>query len=338
MAEFRGYGSTRLRREHVDGSHLQKIPDVGGECSEDLDQRDHSDYKEQPFSLPRVIYCMRTPTERPDQPQHKVTPEEAFATSGAEAVTTVVRAAVSAIPLVGGPAAELVNALLLPNLAKRRDRFFADLYCDFRMLEERVESFDAKTLVENDQLVSVAVRAAQAALGDHRQEKHEALRNAVLNTAIGIAIEEDVQMLLIDLVDTLTPLHLRLLKFLNDPRSFPQHPDPTPQAVQADDGVFTRVVVPNDGIFTAVEGAFPELRGRRYLCLPLLSDLYNRGLSRIGLSGMDDLVLTGFQLSAPEVEPQNTWLGGQLLQYVATPWPLRSLAKSYPETTEDEAA
>ena len=214
----------------------------------------------------------------------------------------------SALPLVGGPAAELVNAILLPNLTRRRDKLLAALSRGLTELEERVEGFHPEALAENDQFVSVAVRAAQAALRDHRRDKHEALRNAVLNTGIGIGIDDDVQMLLIEMVDTLTPLHLRLLKFLNDPKSFPRHPDPTP-----------RVVGANDGFFTAVEGAFPELQGKRHLSMPLLNDLYNRGLSRIGLSSADDLILTGFQMSSNVVAPQNTWLGGQLLQYIATP-------------------
>ena len=122
--------------------------------------------------------------------------EDALRTSRAEAATTVLRAALSALPLVEGPAAELVNAILLPSLTIRRDRFFTELYDDLRTLEERLECFHAETLASNDLLVSVAVRAAQAALKDHRREKHEALRDATLNTGIGIAIKDDVQMLL----------------------------------------------------------------------------------------------------------------------------------------------
>ena len=255
-----------------------------------------------------VIDCMRTVPKSPDKTEHKVTPQEALLTSGSEATTTVLRAAISALPLVGGPASELVNAILLPNLTLRRNRFFTELYYDLRKLEERIEGFRTETLAANDLFVSVAVRASQAALKDHRGEKHQALRNATLNTGIGISIEGDVQMLLIDLVDTLTPLHLSLLKFLNDPMSFPRHPDPTPRLVGA-----------NDGFFTTIEGAFPELRGKRYLSLPILNDLYNRGLSQIGMSSTDDLILTGFQMSTNAVEPKNTWLGGLLLQYVATP-------------------
>ena len=79
---------------------------------------------------------MRTSTSGHDPSQHKISPEEALATSGAEATTTVLRAFLSTLPVVGGPATELLNAILLPSLAKRRDRYFRDLYYDLRGLEE----------------------------------------------------------------------------------------------------------------------------------------------------------------------------------------------------------
>ena len=51
----------------------------------------------------------------------------------------------------------------------------------------------------------------------HDQAKKNALRNAVLNSALPDAPDADTQAMLLSLIDRYTPSHLRLLTLWNDP-------------------------------------------------------------------------------------------------------------------------
>ncbi|MBQ1051838.1 hypothetical protein KBX50_25670 [Micromonospora sp. C51] len=63
-----------------------------------------------------------------------------------------------------------------------------------------------------------AVAAGMRIAARSRQEKRKLLRNAALNTALGMDLDEDRHHVFFDLIDRLPPASFRLLKFLADPR------------------------------------------------------------------------------------------------------------------------
>jgi len=68
--------------------------------------------------------------------------------------------------------------------------------------------------LENDEeFASVLFHATWIAMKSHQKEKLTALRNAVINAACQIDIQEDEQLLFIRYLDELTPTHLCILKF-----------------------------------------------------------------------------------------------------------------------------
>jgi len=71
-----------------------------------------------------------------------------------------------------------------------------------------------EALAANAAFVSAAAHAVRIAATAHQQEKLEALRNAVLNAAAGSAPSDDVQMMFLDAVDSLTVSHVQVLKEL----------------------------------------------------------------------------------------------------------------------------
>ena len=92
-------------------------------------------------------------------------------------------------------------------------------------LSERVEGFNIEDLAENPAFISTVLNASQAAMRSHQEEKLEALQNAVLNSALPNAPDDDFQLVFVSYVDTLAPWHLRLLKFYSDPRKWLQQQD-----------------------------------------------------------------------------------------------------------------
>jgi hypothetical protein len=51
---------------------------------------------------------------------------------------TIVKAGLSAIPVIGGPAADLFSALIIPPLTKRRDEWIQSIVAGLQNLEEKV--------------------------------------------------------------------------------------------------------------------------------------------------------------------------------------------------------
>ena len=147
-----------------------------------------------------------------DEPSRKTLPATPELTDHRAAV---IKGAISSIPVLGGVLAEELGLILAPPLARRREEWFADLARRLYDLENSIDGFKFDDLSNNEQFVSATLQATQAALRTHQQEKLEALRNAVLNTALGDGGDDDRRAIFLSLVDTLTPLHLRILKSLD---------------------------------------------------------------------------------------------------------------------------
>lgn len=108
-----------------------------------------------------------------------------------EVGTATAKGVLSAIPFVGGTAAEFLGLYLAAPVAHRRDAWLQDLAIRLGELEGQISGFHLDTLADNEQFVSATLQATQAALRTHQKEKLEALRNAVLNTAVNQEPEDD---------------------------------------------------------------------------------------------------------------------------------------------------
>jgi hypothetical protein len=128
-------------------------------------------------------------------------------------VHRMARSAFSFLPVVGDTAVEILNYLIYPPLEKRRNTWFQNL--GEKVIElESAGKVNLDELKQNEQFVSIVMQATQASIRTHDTEKLEALRNAVLNTAINCPIDESLQQMFIRFVDEFTPWHIRLLKQL----------------------------------------------------------------------------------------------------------------------------
>lgn len=123
----------------------------------------------------------------------------------------VVKGALSGIPIAGGLAAELFGMVLAPPLSKRRDAWFESVAERLRAVEAKLE-----LLGEDPAFVTTMMHATHIALRTHQEEKLEALLNAVVNSAIGTAPQDDLQAIFLNLVDAFTPTHLRILKYFQN--------------------------------------------------------------------------------------------------------------------------
>ena len=133
-----------------------------------------------------------------------------------EVAQGLIRAAAASVPVIGGPAAEVIGLVLQPAFERRREQWLQDLASAFEELRGRMDDFDPDRLAENEIFITAVAVASNAALRTHEAEKRAALRNAVVSSATS-DLDEFEQLTFIRYVDELTAFHLVLLVYLRDP-------------------------------------------------------------------------------------------------------------------------
>lgn len=220
--------------------------------------------------------------------------------SSGDYVHSTVKTALSAIPFVGGAASELFSLVIAPPVSKRRDEWLIRIAEGIEEIRAKNPEFDVNSLRDNDVFITVVMHATQTAIRNHQEEKLLALKNAVLNSAVGINIEENIQLMFLNLIDTLTPWHLRILRLFRNPTEwFAENGREVPKISM---GAPAHVV----------EAAFKELHGKRSFY-----DLIVKELHAQGLLGIDSLhtMMTGSGVMAPRA----TEFGNQFLSYISDP-------------------
>ena len=177
----------------------------------------------------------------------------------------VARAALSAIPGVGGAAVELFSSLIEPPLERRKREWMIRVTEALNRLEQE-RGIDLEQLKENDAFFTCLVQASQVALRNHQEEKIEALANAVVNAALPTAPNESLQQVFLNFVDTFTVWHLKILDLFQDPQSW----------ALRNEYKFRDMSM--GGRSHVLEMAFPELQGKRDFYDMIWSDLYQRRL------------------------------------------------------------
>jgi hypothetical protein len=132
----------------------------------------------------------------------------------------LIKGGLSSLPFVGGALAEEMGLLLITPLARRRYEWWADVARRLHEVEARVAGFRFEDLGSNERFVSAMVQATQSATKTHRKEKLEALRNAILNIALGHSPTDDLQAIFLSLVDSFTPVHLEVLRYFQHRNDF----------------------------------------------------------------------------------------------------------------------
>jgi hypothetical protein len=222
-----------------------------------------------------------------DQPPERKAGDRAF---------TLAEAAVSAVPVIGGPLAVLLEAIGDP-IGRRREHWFREIASAISQLQEHTELL-SKPLSENEAFIDAVLHATQMALRTHQAEKLQALRNAVKNSARLGAPNENVQLMFLRFVDELTPLHLRVLSLFEDPRK------------RLEDCGRALTPAAAGGIAPLIYHYIPESNGQGHLAEQIWRDLSARGLiEHVGLfvAMTTEGVLT----------PRATYFGRQFLKFIS---------------------
>ncbi len=191
-----------------------------------------------------------------------------------EKVGRVMRGLAGALPIVGGAATEIFNALFEGPLSKRRTEWMLEVTEVLNdLLEHDLVTEDG--LKENEAFISTVAQTCNMALRNHQNEKLEALRNAVKNSALPSCPSDDLRQLFLNFVDVCTVTHIRLLHLFVDP-----------EAWVSKEGKQFPSSWSMGGIDQVIEFALPELQGKEDIYKVIWKDLYQRGLINTDNLGM----------------------------------------------------
>lgn len=214
------------------------------------------------------------------------------------------RVGLSALPY-GGIAKEFFTYFIAPPLAKRQAEWMESIVNRLTELEKKVEGFKIENLAEDESFVSTIYYATVIAVRSHQVDKLAALQNAVLNKALKIQVEEDLQHIFLNFIDELTPTHLIILKYLESPEQwFKEKQITTPDYYMG-------------GAMTVFYHAFPELKDKQVFVKTIIDDLSNRGLSNDWQTFQ--VMVSKSSMFGPKVTP----LGRQFLAFINNPQVLR---------------
>jgi hypothetical protein len=211
------------------------------------------------------------------------------------------RAIISAIPSLGGPLQVVFESVFAAPLDRRKEAWLQELAGVVDELGRRLEDFSPERLGSNEAFVTVAMQASQIAVRNHQAAKLQALRNAVLNSALPGAPVEDEQLIFVRLIDQLAPWHLRVLAFLDEPVQWMQREGMNPPSWSA------------GAVSTLLEQCLPELRGYRDTYEQIVRELQAEGL--LGQGNFLPVMLTGSGV----LESRTTQRGKRFIRFISNP-------------------
>jgi hypothetical protein len=157
-----------------------------------------------------------------------------------------------------------------------------------------------KDLQENEVFFTSLVHASTMAIKNHQVEKLDALRNAVINSALPGAPDEIIQTLFLNFIDSCTLWHLALLRLYQGPVNWARERKHE----------FPKVVL--GGLSNIIESAYPGMRGRQEVFRIVWQDLFRYGFFTADWS-------SGTASFSGLVAKMTTKLGDDFIAYITRP-------------------
>lgn len=140
--------------------------------------------------------------------------ERALAGSNvAEAVLNIFKAVLASAPFAGG-ISSLITDYIPSSRFRRLEAFAEQVAQDLKNVAAKVDALYLKT----DEFAFVFERAFRGAAEHYQREKLDAFRGVLVNAAIRKDIQQEEKEYFLVLVNNLSVVHLRILRFLTEPK------------------------------------------------------------------------------------------------------------------------
>jgi hypothetical protein len=221
--------------------------------------------------------------------------------STGDIVHRAIKGALEGIPFGGGLAAEFYELIWKPPYTKRIREWIEAIAQDVKKLQAQNKDINFEELNNNDIFNTTLFHATQSAIRNHQKEKLDALRSAVMNSALPNAPEEDLQLMFLHWIDELTTWHLKILKFFDSPEIFVNK---------------NKVAIPDWGEASPLHvfyQVYPKMRDQEQIFNLMLQDLDLKEL--INEAGIHNTMEKMAYLRVSHT----TDLGKKFLQFIASP-------------------
>ena len=190
----------------------------------------------------------------PDQKSslvHKV--GEAVARNPGEHVLNVLKAGLATTPFCGG-IASLMNDYIPSAKVERLTKFAEQLAADLTALQDKVNEERLLT----DQYAFLFEQSFRGVAESYQEEKLDAFRAVLINAAIGVDFGEDENEYFLNLISTLSVLHIRILTFMARPLEYLEANGISRERIQGGFSQFFPVAIPGVDV-SAIKSAFGDL-------------------------------------------------------------------------------
>ena len=170
-----------------------------------------------------------------------------------EYILNVLKAGLATAPFCGG-IASLMSDYIPSSKMRRLEAFAERLAADMTELQDRVDEAQILT----DEFAFIFEKCFRGVAENYQAEKLESFRGILLNAAIGTDLSEDEREFFLNLVTTLSVLHIRILKFMAEPVRYLEAHGISADRIQGGFPDFFPVAIPGVDL-EVIKSAFGDL-------------------------------------------------------------------------------
>ena len=142
-------------------------------------------------------------------------------------VINSLKAGLATAPFTGGLASLISD--YIPNARQvRLEKFVEELAKDLCMVEDQVN----QELIKTDEFAFLFEKAFKGAVENYQIEKIQAFKNIIVNSLTENFLDQEEKEYFLRMVDNLSVLHIRILHFMSEPRSYIEVNNIPPSSIQ----------------------------------------------------------------------------------------------------------
>jgi len=179
--------------------------------------------------------------------------EEIKSTSATEHIFHMITAVLASAP-IGASFASLIKDYFLNAKLKRIENFAKCIADDLKRLEDKID----KNYIVKDEFAYMFEQAFIGVYQNYQKEKIESFRGILINSVIRQDVRQEEKEYFLSLVNRLSVLHIRILKFLANPRDYIKEQEIDLNSIQGGFSDIFRTLMPEIDMFV-IESSFNDL-------------------------------------------------------------------------------
>jgi hypothetical protein len=201
--------------------------------------------------------------------------KQAAASGTTEHLVNILKAGLATAPFCGG-ITSLMSDYIPSSKFQRLEQFAKQIAEDLNNLQNHVD----EAMIQTDEFAFLFENCFRGVAENYQNEKLDAFRGILINSAIGVNLSEDEKEYFLNLVNTLSVLHVRILKFMAKPTDYLKGNNIPPESIRGGFSDFFPVAIPGIDL-DVIESAFGDLH--RYGLISTDKTFFHKTTSGQGL-------------------------------------------------------